>query len=67
MRSTEDWLNEQLENYNEDPITSLSDILYTTIDVTEQFLNNPNSNAAKGLIESCLKHNKLFLQKIQNN
>jgi hypothetical protein len=67
MRSTEDWLNEQLENYNEDPITSLSDILYTTINVTEQFLNNPNSNASKSLIESCLKHNKLFLQKIQNN
>ena len=66
MKSTEDWLNEQLENYNEDPINSLNDILYTTTDIIEQFLNNPNSNASKGLIESCLKHNKLFLQKIQN-
>jgi hypothetical protein len=64
MRTTEQWLEEKVSAYNENPKEALEDMLSTTTDVIQQFVNSPNSIAAKGVLDACLSHNKLFLQKV---
>jgi hypothetical protein len=41
---------------------TLEDMLSTTTDVIEQYVKSP-SIATKGVLDACLEHNKLFLQK----
>jgi hypothetical protein len=64
MKTTEQWLEEKVSAYNENPKEALEDMLSTTTDVIQQFVNNPNSFATKGVLDACLEHNKLFLQKV---
>lgn len=64
MRTTEQWLEEKVSAYNENQKEALEDMLSTTTDVIQQFVNSPNSIAAKGVLDACLSHNKLFLQKV---
>ena len=61
---TEKWLREKIKDYNIDPKQTLEDMLESTTYVMTQYNNNPNSKVAKGIFESCIKHNKLFLKKI---
>lgn len=62
MKTTEQWLEEKVLAYNENPKETLRDMFSTTNDVMEQYIKNP-SNATKGLLDACLEHNKLFLKK----
>lgn len=64
METTEKWLEEKISNYNENPKEALEDMLYITNNAIKQFINNPDSYATKGLLKSCMLHNKLFLEKI---
>lgn len=63
MEKTEDWLNDKLFNYKHNPIITLEDMLSTTTDVIKQYINSPNLTS-KEVLESCLKHNELFLSKL---
>jgi hypothetical protein len=63
MRSTEQWLEEMISSYNENPKEALEDMLSSTTSVIEQYVESPSA-ASKGLLDSCLKHNKLFLQAV---
>lgn len=63
MRTTEKWLEEKVWEYNEDPKEALRNMLSTTTDVIEQYIKNPNI-ATKGVLDACMEHNKLFLQKV---
>ena len=51
MITTEQWLEE------------LEDMLSTTTNVIEQYIKSP-SIATKGVLDFCMQHNKLFLQKV---
>jgi len=64
MKTTEQWLNGKLRGFNEDPKGMLIAELLTTTCVIEQFINSPKSHASKGLLESCMRHNKILLEKI---
>ncbi len=64
MRTTEQWLEKKVSAYNENPKEALEDMLSTTTDVIQQFVNSPNSIATKGVLDACLEHNKLFFQKV---
>ncbi len=64
MKTTERWIEEKVDAYNENPKEALEYMLSTTNDVIEQFIKNPESYAAKGLLDACMEHNKLFLQKV---
>ncbi len=63
MRTTKQWLEEKVLAYNENPKEALEDMLSTTTDVIEQYTKSPNI-ATKGVLDACLEHNKLFLQKV---
>ena len=63
MRTTEQWLEEKVSAYNENQKEALEDMLSTTTDVIEQYIKSPN-NATKGVLDACMEHNKLFLQKV---
>ena len=63
MKTTDDWLKEKLSAYNKEPKQTLEDMLLTTTDVIEQYLKSP-SRSTRGLIESCLQHNKLFIENV---
>lgn len=45
---------------------TLEDMLHKTTDVIQQYVESP-SIVTKGLLDSCLKHNKIFLKKIEEN
>ena len=64
MTNTEDWLKEKVWQYNEDPKEALENMLATTNDVMVQYKSNPTSKVAKGVFDSCMEHNKLFLIEI---
>ena len=64
MRITEQWLEEKISAYNENPKEVLEDMLSTTTDVIEQFIKSPNSKATKGVLDACMEHNKLFLESV---
>ncbi len=63
MITTEEWIEEKIRAYNENPKEALEEMFTTTNDVIEQYLNNPNSVACSELIITCCKHNKLFFEK----
>ena len=39
-------------------------MLCSTTDVMYQFINNPESKAAKGVFDSCLECNKMFIKEV---
>jgi len=63
MRTTEQWLEEKVSAYNENPKETLEDMLLTTTDVIEQYVKSPNI-ATKGVLDACLKHNKIFFKRL---
>jgi hypothetical protein len=63
MMTTEEWLKDKLFLYKRNPKETLEDMLSTTTDVIEQYIKSPNV-ATKGVLEVCMEHNKLFLDKI---
>lgn len=65
MENTNEWLENKLIMYNKNPKETLEDLLLSTIDVMIQFKNNPTSKTAKGVFESCIEHNELFLNTIE--
>jgi len=67
MQTTKEWLKEKVRAYEQNPKETLEDMLVATKDAMLQFLNNPTSKAAKGVFESCIEHNTLFLNKISEN
>lgn len=64
MNTTEEWLKEKFWEYEQDPKEALGNMLAITNDVMIQYKNNPTSKAAKGVFDSCIEHNKLFLIEI---
>ena len=64
MKTTEQWLEEKVSDYNENLKEALEDMLSTTTDVIEQYIKSPNI-ATKGVLDACMEHNKLFLQKVR--
>lgn len=65
MQTTEEWLNEKLVDYTAEPKETLEDMLSKTTDIMEQYDKNPESQVARGAFESCIYHNKLFLDCIE--
>ena len=63
MKTTEQWVDEKVSEYNENPKETLENILSTTNIVIEQYIKNP-SIATNGVLISAMEHNKLFLEKI---
>ena len=63
MQTTQEWVKEKVLAYNQNPKELLEDMLSITNDVIEQYINSPNI-AQRGLLESCLEHNKLFLLEV---
>ena len=63
MKTTEQWLEEKIEDYNENPDEALKDRLLSTIILIEQYVKSP-SRTTKSMLDSCLHHNKLFLKEI---
>lgn len=63
MITTEQWLKNKVFLYKRNPKQTLEDMLSTTTDVIEQYIKSP-SVATKGVLEVCMKHNELFLDKI---
>lgn len=59
MQTTDQWLNEKLAAYKNNPQEALLEMLITTTEVMEQYLQSP-SLASKGLLEVCVEHNNLF-------
>ncbi len=64
MQTTDQWLNEKLAAYEKNPQEALLEMLITTTQVIEQYLQNP-SHASKGLLEVCVEHNNLFFNSIE--
>jgi len=63
MTTTKKWLEEKVSAYNENAKEALEDMLSSTNDVIQQYIISP-SLATKGLLDACMHHNKLFLQKV---
>lgn len=63
MKTSEQWLEENLLEYKENPEETLEGMLVITNIVIEQYFKNP-SRATKDVLEELLKHNKLFIEKI---
>ena len=64
-QTSEQWLEEKLNNYYGDPKTTLLDMLENTNNVMEQYLKSPNI-ATKGVLEACQIHNEMFLKELNN-
>ncbi len=64
MKTTDQWLNEKLAAYKNDPQEAFLEMLITTTEVIEQYLQNP-SHTSKGLLEVCVEHNNLFFNSIE--
>lgn len=65
MQTTDQWLNEKVEAYNKNPKEALEDMLISTTEVIEHYLENPGL-ASKGLLEVCVEHNNLFFGVIES-
>lgn len=63
MRTTEQWLEESVIEYNTNKTEALEYMLLTTTNVIEQYLNNPG-RSTNNMLVVCLEHNKLFFEKI---
>lgn len=66
MKTTEQWVIEKVLAYNKNPKETLEEMLLTTTDVIDQYVKSQN-NSTKGVLDDCLKHNKLFLQYLAKN
>lgn len=64
MKTTEQWLQDKLFLYKDDPKETLEDMLVTTTGIIDRFLKDPESKLHKGLLETCVEHHKLFLKEI---
>ena len=64
MQTTEDWLKEKVEEYEQDPKEALENMLATTNNIMHQYRNKPTSKVVKGLFDTCIEHNNLFLIEI---
>ena len=64
-QSTEEWINEKVDDFNKDKLETLEDLLITTTDVIKQYVTSP-TRATKGVLESCLNHNTLLLKELFN-
>ena len=65
MKTTEEWLKNKLLDYKNNPKETIEDMLINTTDIMQQYNNNPNSKATKGISESCVTHNQLFINEIK--
>jgi len=63
-RESEKWLNERMESYDNDKQEALFDMLVRTTEVIGQFVGSHESSATKRLLESCMEHNRLFINKV---
>jgi hypothetical protein len=61
---TKHWLKQKVLEYEQNPIETLENMFAVTNDIMIQYKNNPTSKAAKGVFDSCIEHNKLFLVEI---
>lgn len=66
MKTTKQWLDEKLDEYRSDPKYTVEDVLTATTNAIEQYVKGPSA-ATKGLLISCLEHNRLFLEAIHQN
>jgi hypothetical protein len=64
MQTTEQWLEDQLIFYKDDPRETLEDMLVNTTDIIKRFSKDPTRKMNQDLLETCLKHNELFLKEI---
>lgn len=64
MATTEDWIIKKIEEYNNDPINTILDMLATTTNAMELYNNNPTSKVAKGVFDAHIEHNNLFLKEL---
>lgn len=61
MKTTEQWLERKLRQYESEPETTLEEILSSTNSLAKQYLTS-GGLAAKSVLESCVYHNDLFLK-----
>jgi hypothetical protein len=64
LSDSEKWLNEKILAYEKDPDAIVQDLLISTHTVMMQYKLNPESAAAKGVFDSCVKHNELFFEAV---
>jgi glutamate racemase len=65
-KETKAWLDRKLTSYSPNKEKTLEEMLHDTNSVIEQFLKDKGSKAAESVLLSCLKHNRLFLEAIEN-
>ena len=63
MRTTEQWLEESVLEFNRNKTEALENMLLTTTNVIEQYHNNPG-RSTNNMLVVCLEHNKLFFKKL---
>ena len=64
LSDSEKWLNEKILAYEKDPKAMVQDLLISTHTVMMQYKLNPTSETAKGVFDSCVKHNELFFKAV---
>lgn len=60
-KESKEWLKRKLEEYNRDNEQTLFDMVCNQNETIKQFLDNPDSKAALGVLKSCQEHIELFL------
>ena len=69
-KTTEDWLEDKIYDYNENKTETLENMLSNTTDVIEKYIENISHTTgiattnALSVLKSCMKHNKLFFQEV---
>lgn len=63
---TKKWLETKLIEYNESPEECILDLLAKTNNTIEQYIKQCSSIAAYKVMEQAHKHNKLFLEEVNN-
>lgn len=66
MKNTKNWIFEKLQEYKDNPIETLEDMLINVSDIMVSYRIDPSNKAVSGLYDSCIKHTNLFLEKISN-
>jgi hypothetical protein len=61
---TDKWLKERLDEFSEDKEQALFDMLVRTVEVIEQYYSSDKLNATDYLLRSCMKHNRMFIDKL---
>lgn len=60
------WMNQKMIDYNKNPQKTLEDLLVDTTESIRQYIDNPESKTAKGVLQSCLECNELFINYISH-